>query len=299
MRICSIYFSGTGITEKVVCTISTELKDSISRLIEKNIELFEFDFTPVNSRKDRLSFSREDIVVIGVPTIAGRVPNLLLKYLNSIEGNGAICIPVVTFGNRNFDDSLVELSSIMKERGFNVIAAAAFVGEHSFSRILGGGRPDSRDIDLIKDFACKVAQKLNDLNIFEYLKFEDSCSFDGKKFDFEKNIESIELNELGSIPFRNYFTPRDRYGNKIDFISIKPKTDMNLCDDCKVCYELCPLGSIEYDDVSNVSGKCMKCCACTKKCPKGAKYFDDEGYIYHMKELEDMYMERKEPKIFL
>ena len=42
----------------------------------------------------------------------------------------------------------------------------------------------------------------------------------------------------------------------------------------------------------------MKCGACVKKCPSQAKYFDDPGYLYHKKELEEMYERRAESRIF-
>ena len=80
----------------------------------------------------------------------------------------------------------------------------------------------------------------------------------------------------------------------------KPVTDPDKCVKCGLCARLCPMGSIDPNDVSNVAGKCIKCCACVKKCPKGAKYFDHEGYLYHQHELEDQYAGRRaESKIFL
>lgn len=64
-----------------------------------------------------------------------------------------------------------------------------------------------------------------------------------------------------------------------------------------VC-RLCPMGSIDPADVSNVAGKCIKCCACVKKCPTGAKYFDHEGYLYHQHELEAQYARPAENEVF-
>ena len=105
----------------------------------------------------------------------------------------------------------------------------------------------------------------------------------------------------GCDPIRPYYTPRDRHGEPIkDFLKAKPKTDPDKCVKCGLCARLCPMGSIDPNDVSNVVGKCIKCCACVKKCPKGAKYFDHEGYLYHQHELEDQYAGRRAPsKIFL
>ena len=77
------------------------------------------------------------------------------------------------------------------------------------------------------------------------------------------------------------------------------RSDPDKCVKCGLCARLCPMGSIDPNDVSNVVGKCIKCCACVKKCPVGAKYFDHPGYLYHQHELEDQYAGRRAPsKIF-
>lgn len=89
-----------------------------------------------------MEFRQAILSVFGTPVIAGRVPNVLLKYLADIRGNGALGVPVVLYGNRNYDDALIELRDIMEAGGIRTIAAGAFIGEHSFSKVLGAGRPD-------------------------------------------------------------------------------------------------------------------------------------------------------------
>ena len=44
--------------------------------------------------------------------------------------------------------------------GFKTVSAAAFIGEHSFSKTLAAGRPDSADMALAEEFAEKTAEKL-------------------------------------------------------------------------------------------------------------------------------------------
>ncbi|GAA0778198.1 hypothetical protein GCM10008908_34670 [Clostridium subterminale] len=62
---------------------------------------------------------------------------------------------------------------------------------------------------------------------------------------------------------------------------------------------MCPIGAIDSMDLALVSGICIKCCACIKRCPQQAKYFDDQGYVYHMHELEEQYGATcKEPELF-
>lgn len=269
-KIVKFYFTGTDTTKKVVDKIAKNL--SVSLDIE---EIEDRNFTLPNSRKSAAVFNEDELVIAGVPTIAGRVPNLLLPYLDKVIGNGATAICVSLYGNRNVDDCLMELTKILEEKDLKVIAAGEFIGEHSFSKILAENRPDERDMEIVDEFSDKIAKKI-------------------KSEDF--SVPKVS----GEWPLRFYYTPRDRHGTKIDFVKIKPKTDMNKCIDCKICAKVCPLGSINFDNVEEVPGKCMKCCACIKKCPTDAKYFDDQGYIYHMHELEEMYGNtRREPKYYL
>ena len=120
----------------------------------------DIDLTPPAARREVYRFTPDDLVVFGVPVIAGRVPNVLLKFLDTLQGGGALAVPVVLYGNRNFDDALIELRNILQDRGFYAIGAAAFIGEHSFSRILAAGRPDSSDTRAVPGF-CPKARRQN------------------------------------------------------------------------------------------------------------------------------------------
>ena len=268
-NVWAVYFSGTGTTEKVVTTIAKEMAQAL------NAEYKTYTFNLPKDREDELSFTADDLVVLGTPVYAGRVPNLLLPYVQGkIKGNGALGIPVVLYGNRNFDDGLMELKNVMRDNGFHPIAAAAVVGEHSFSRILGAGRPDAEDMALVAEMTQKAIEKVQALE--------------------SAPAEAIQV--TGCDPIRPYYTPRDRHGEPIrDFLKAKPETDADKCVKCGLCARLCPMGSIDLNDFSNVVGKCIKCCACVKKCPMGAKYFDHEGYLYHQHELEDQFAGRRAP----
>lgn len=271
-KVWGMYFTGTGTTEKVVTHIGKKIAEKLG------VEYEDYDFTLPKARKVEKSFTEEDLVVFGTPVIAGRVPNLLLKYLDTLKGNGALAVPVVLYGNRNFDDALIELRNILKDKGMKPIAGGAFIGEHSFSKILGAGRPDAKDMEIASTFAENIFEKVT-----------------GKDFDPEKLIEV-----KGETPIRFYYQPRDSKGNSIDIRKVKPKTNMELCNKCGLCASICPLGSINPEDPSDVFGICMKCCACVKRCPNGAKYYDDENYLYHQHELEAQYAStRREPELFL
>lgn len=102
-KVWAVYFSGTGTTEKTVRRIASSLAAAFSAPLEA------VDFTAPAVRKEALTFGPDDLVVLGTPTYAGRVPNVLLPYLTEqIRGAATPAVPVVLFGNRDFDDSLME-----------------------------------------------------------------------------------------------------------------------------------------------------------------------------------------------
>ena len=270
-KIWAVYFSGTGTTRRTVERIAGGIA---SRL---NLPAESVDFSRPAVRQETLRFGEKDLVVFGTPVYAGRVPNVLLPFLRErVVGGGALAVPVVLFGNRDYDDALIELRNILAADGMHPIAAGAFVGEHSFSRVLGADRPNAEDEALMDEFAARVAALAAGLDAAP--------------------VKSVAMR--GQEPLRPYYTPRDRAGNPINILKVKPKTDLSRCGGCGLCADLCPMGSIDPADVSAVRGICIKCCACVKGCPTGAKFFDDAGYLYHQHELEAQYARPAENEVF-
>lgn len=277
MKIQAMFFSPTGTTKKIVTTIKDELsRNAKNHNLEHEI-MPDYDFTLVCERdiaETELNFSSEHIVILGVPVYAGRVPNILLKFLEKVKADSALCIPIVLYGNRNYDDALIELRDILLHNGFKPIAAGAFIGEHAFSYTLAKNRPDSQDIESALNFTKLISQKL-----------------------FEDNNSSI-VEVKGHFPYRPYYKPLNPEKQPVDIRKVKPKTKSS-CNNCKICVSVCPMNSIDADDVSKLNGICIKCGACIKKCPIQAKYFDDIDFLRHKEELEDEFASRRLPEVFI
>lgn len=271
-NIWAVYFSATGTTEKTVKTIAA----AAAQVLDAPWQAV--SFTLPQERQEKLQFCTGDLVFVATPVYAGRVPNVLLPFLTeNIIGNGAMAVPVVLYGNRSYDDALMELRNILQANHFACVAGAAFVGEHAFSRVLAAGRPDAEDCALMEGFGQAVGRKVRRL----------------------EHAPETAVAVGGCDPIRPYYKPRDRQGNFINILKVKPVTDRDKCNGCGLCAEKCPMGSIRVDNVAEVAGICIKCCACVKGCPSGAKYFTDEGYLYHQHELEEMYARRAEVEMFL
>lgn len=285
-RICTVYFSATGTTRAIVKRVGEELAAGLSKYyaavesVPVPLLQVEYDFTLPDNRTgislQKNLFTPQDLVILGVPVYAGRVPNLLLPFLATLQGNGAIGIPIVLYGNRHFDDALRELDDIMQQGGFHAIAAGAFVGEHSFSKTLAKGRPNKDDLALAGEFAQQIIGKINR----------------GGQTEHPQDIPGRTAQE------RAYFQPKAAAGNKIDIRKVKPLTKQT-CTKCGFCADHCPMGAIDHLNPDRITGICIKCCACVKSCPAEAKYFDDPGFLYHKNELEANYQEPAPVKLFI
>ena len=269
-KVWAAYFSATGTTQKVVMRIA----DALAAALE--VERADYDFTLPGARSGPMRFGGKDLVIFGTPVYAGRVPNVLLKYLATIEGNGALAIPVSLYGNRNYDNALIELRNILIHQGLYPVTAGAFVGEHSFSTILGAARPDAQDMAIIDAFAADSADKICELP-------EDFVP---------------ALIEVKGDPEAGYYKPKGKDGNPIDIRKVRPLVAAH-CTDCKICAEVCPMGSIDHADVRLFEGVCIKCGACIKKCPVQARYYEDPDYLFHKQDLEETYTRRADPEVFV
>lgn len=270
-KVWAVYFSPTGNAKKVITTMAKKAAEVLSVPMET------FDFTLPENREGVTSFESEDLVFFSTPVYAGRIPNKMLPYVQSaFEGNGAFAVPVSVFGNRNFDNGLIELRNELELHGFHTIAAAGIPTEHVFSNKLATGRPDADDLAKIAEFGEKVAKKVADMT------------------EIPAKIEV-----RGDDPVTAYYTPLGSDGKPAVFLKAKPKTDPEKCTKCGICATACPMGSIPKDAPDTCTGICIKCHACIKACPAGAKYFDDEAFLSHVEMLKQNYQRRAEAEWFI
>lgn len=270
-QVHGLCYSATGVTEKVVRMLMESL--------EKELDLPQAVFHGFRKPDERAAeywFGPGDLVVVGTPTYAGRVPNKILPDLQTrLQGNGALAVPVVTFGNRAYDHSLAELCALLEAKDFHTVAAGAFVGRHAFTDLLGEDRPDWDDRRMLQDFGKKVAAKVQSL---------------------ETTPPPVKVTGDPDAP---YYIPKGLDGQPAKFLKAKPQTDLSKCCNCGVCARLCPMGAIDPTDVSKVPGICIKCQCCVRKCTHHAKYFDDPAFLSHVAMLEKNFQEPKENAVFL
>lgn len=269
-KVWALYYSATGTTDKVVNTIAEELAAKLGLPLER------VSFTKPAERAKEYSFTECDLVVVGTPTYAGRMPNKIMPdFREKLRGNGALAVPVVLFGNRAYENSLAELCALLEENGFHTVAAGAFVGRHAFTDELGYGRPGWSDLFEAKTFAKNISDKVKTLS------------------DIPEPVQ------VPGDPDAPYYIPKGADGESVRFLKAKPKTHPAKCTNCGACARLCPMGAIDPKNAANVPGTCIKCQRCVRKCTKGAKYFDDPAFLSHVAMLEQNFAQPKENEVFL
>jgi len=221
-----LMFSPTGGTEKVARILCSAMSP-----IATTIDLTDRHFTPVN-----LSADSDEIAVIALPSYGGRVPALAAERLANVHAEGMPCVLLCVYGNRAYDDTLVEMEDLAKQCGFTVIAAVSAVAEHSIMHQYAAGRPDAADEQNLKDFGTKILKKL-------------SCGQE-------------------NAPFQ---VPGNRPYKKTGGVGLVPKAT-SACVSCGLCAEKCPAGAISEDNLGSVDGqKCISCMRCVVKCPHAAR----------------------------
>lgn len=269
-RIKTIYFSPTGTTGKVAETITEALG------YQWNVPVEMRSFNRPADREQEICFTDKDLVIIASPTYAGKLPNKILPdFQGKLRGNGALAVAVVTFGNRSYDHSLAELCAVLENQGFHTVAGGAFVCRHAFTDELGYGRPGWSDQYEMKQFAEKIAEKVQSLT---------------------QNPAPVWVPGNAEMP---YYVPKGLDGQPVKFLAAKPLTNLSRCSNCGACARVCPMGAIDPSDITKVPGICIKCQACVRKCTRGAKYFDDEAFLSHVAMLQANFREAKENEIYL
>lgn len=231
MNVTQIIFSPTGGTKKVVDIITKTW----------GIQVNEIDLTNAQIDYAVLSLKKDDIVIIAVPSYGGRVPNLAAQRISKIHGNQAQCVIVCVYGNRAYEDTLLELSNIAEKSGFKVIAAVAAIAEHSIMHQYATGRPDTKDKQELQVYAKKILEKINS-NVIE------------------TSVQQIP----GNYPYK-----------KVSGVGLIPKAG-NRCTNCGVCAKNCPAQAISKDNLKSAdSKKCISCMHCVVKCPQSARKVND------------------------
>ena len=241
-----VYFSPTGNTQKTVQAMAEALSN----------ESTDLDLT---CRAQHHQFNEDDCVILGMPVYGGRIPIVARQRLEGVHGRNTPCLVVVSYGNRDYDDALLELSTLATEQGFLVKGAAAVVGRHTYGEIQVT-RPDEADLKQDRAFARAAAAK-------------------------PSNAPAPHI--PGHTPYKD--------GGKGGTFS--PLTS-DACTQCGLCIRECPVQAIQEDCVT-ISDACIACFRCIRNCPVHAKNMETREYTAFAAMFTQKLQERRENSYFV
>ena len=253
MNYAQVVFSPTGGTMRVAQAITKGW----------NKEVTTVDLTDTAQDFSQYVFQPDDLLLIAIPSYGGRVPALAADRIAKIHGNDARCVLVCVYGNRAYEDTLVEMQDIAQSCGLRPIAAIAAVAEHSILHQYATGRPDADDLPVLQSYSSKILQKFQSGN-------HSALSLPG-------NRPYKKAGGGGMIPHAT-----------------------SACVNCGLCAKQCPAQAISREDVRKTDGKaCISCMRCVVQCPHSARKINGAMAAAAAMALKKACSVRKECELFL
>jgi len=247
----AIYFSAAGTTRKCVGSICRGF--GLVPTTEINIADKPGAGFP--------AFHKDDAVIVGAPVYGGRLPGPAAEAFKKLKGNGASAVATVIFGNRDYDDALLELNDILSSAGFRVVGAGAFAAQHSIFPRVAAGRPDDSDTK-------------------QLIRFGESCREALSDGDYPT------LGIKGKRPYKNAAG-----------VPLRIELDEKKCVRCGVCADKCPVDAISPEESFRTDASvCINCGRCINVCTQNARGYKGMKYAFIRKFFEACFSRRKDPE---
>lgn len=236
-RIAVLYFSPTNTTKTICSEVALGMGAKDPML---------FNMTLPDSREEIIKkpssvTENTDHLIVGAPVYSGKLPIQVIECLKALNGDGKACSAIVVYGNRDYGRALHQMAEILSLKGFVILAASAFIGQHSYSDIIpvAIGRPDESDLEIAHQFGANSLTTKSQLNVDD-------------------------------IPIQI-----DKFSKSEKYTPINPVYVEKQCVECGECSQNCPLGLISSDTGryfnSAASKECIGCMSCVRTCENGAR----------------------------
>jgi ferredoxin/flavodoxin len=270
-KACSIFFSPTHTSQKVANAVVKGT--GIASVSQQNLTVL--PVSPIHLTTDTLT-------VFAAPVYGGHIPSVAVERIKEIKGEQTPAIVMVVYGNRDYEHALEELSELVSQQGFTVVAAATFIGEHSYSNKqypISAGRPNGNDLQKAEAFGKKVFDKINREGIHSI------------------DVMKIKRPKQSAWSTLRFITKVIRMRRAKRPIQAAPSIlDISTCTHCGACSKGCPTQAITIGEEQTTDAtRCIRCCACVKVCPQHIRVYETP----FSKILSTCYAKEKAPQTLL
>lgn len=254
-KLTAIYFSPTGGTKALAMRIGTGIMPDAEGV-------------DITVKASPLSFAADEAVIIAAPVFGGRIPQPVAERFEAISADNTPAVLLAVYGNRAFEDALLELRCLADERGFKPFAAAAFIARHSMANTIAAGRPDASDLEKAQEFATKVKERL----------------------DWARCAEELPTVIVpGELPLRE--APK---------AGMHPHGSKTKCGRCGKCSAECPTQAISPETPWDTDKtRCIGCMRCVAICPHYSRSLGKVASLAVLAMLKGCASARREPELFI
>lgn len=220
---------------------------------DKGLPVHTFD---IGSNEDPTPFlsklaaaGNDALLCVGSPVYKNMAVPPVTGFINALSDSGALALPFVTWGKACSGLALWQMGRALKNRGFFLAGAAKVLGVHSMmwreADPVGQGHPDDQDQDILHRGLSALLTAIQ-----------------------SGTVKELDLDALIYHPDE----VTDPIKTMIDepWVPIGKTVTTELCTQCGLCAEACPVSAIELDPYPVFLSHCFGCFSCARECPENA-----------------------------
>ncbi|MEE4356949.1 MAG: EFR1 family ferrodoxin [Desulfococcaceae bacterium] len=272
-----LYCSPAGTTRHVSAVLEKELKN-------RNADVLCADICKEKESGNLLQQIRQaaeqGILFIASPVYVNRPLPQIMKFIEQLPEKTGAAVPIVTWGCVSSGIALYDMGKALKEKNIPLLGAAKVGAQHSMmwrsENPLGKGRPGPEDDNMLRGLTDALAEKLNKSPLAEIPL---------SALAYQPPERHAEMEKLSLAAAKSHMPER--------------KTDENLCTQCGICAEECPVAAITLSPWPVFADHCICCFNCVRICPETAILSDMSPLEERIRSRAALLDEKPRTQLFL